>query len=385
MNKITIEEFVKRVNALKAGEHISVQLIEDGYIVTAFATLVKGNRYHFMMIEGFYGNCEMGFECFNYDGVMEYIDYVKEMADDTSELDEITELIVVEEKKLVDYGSLKNERKNIQEKTKAFLDEVLLKHGERFDLKCNDYDSWEDAIDHEASNITNQLPYCVTCQDWSGDSFDLYLTSVKLVEGGHVAYVTGYSFDEGHGYEEDVKCSLYTGNLEAVADFVHLVLEEEKDLNGKCQGEKMDVITDKEMFDLFARTFKGKDVDTSNEDELYETAQCIFSESCNKIESVIPWLKDGESDGESTWYDQYHDEIVSLYCSILKDEVRRCDNCGKLMKEGYYLGGEFACSDECCLALYGGDKQQMEEDLSHAEEDDGECYWTEWESYYFED
>jgi hypothetical protein len=103
-----------------------------------------------------------------------------------------------------------------------------LKHGDRFELKCNDYDSWEDAIECEASNISNQLPYCVTCQDWSGDLFDLYLTSVKLVKGSHVAYVTGYSFEEGCGYEEDVKCSLYTGNLEAVADFVHLVLEESK-------------------------------------------------------------------------------------------------------------------------------------------------------------
>lgn len=228
MDKITIEEFVKRVNDLKAGEHISVQLIEDGYIVTAFATLVKGNRYHFMMIEGFYGNCEMGFECFNYDGVIEYIDYVKEMADDTDELAEITELIVVEEKKLIDYGSLMKERKSIKDKTKKYLDEVLLKHGDRFELKCDDYESWEDAIEHEASSIANQLPYSVSCQGWGGDTFEVYLTSVKLVEGGHEAYVTGYSFEEGYGYEEDVKCRLYTGNLEAVADFVHLVLEEAK-------------------------------------------------------------------------------------------------------------------------------------------------------------
>ena len=228
MDKITIEEFVKRVNDLKAGEHISIQLIEDGYIVTAFATLVKGNRYHFMMIEGFYGNCEMGFECFNYDGVIEYIDYVKEMADDTAELAEITELIVVEEKKLIDYASLIKGRKSIKDKTKEYLDEVRLKYGDRFDLKCNDYDSWEDAIEHEGSNIENQLPFYVSCEGWGGDTFEMYLTSVKLIEGNHVAYVTGYSFNEGYGYEEDVECYLYTGNLEAVADFVHLVLEEAK-------------------------------------------------------------------------------------------------------------------------------------------------------------
>lgn len=228
MDKITIEDFVKRVNALRAGEHISVQLVEDGYIVTAFATLVKGNRYHFMMVEGFYGNCEQGFEGLDEQGVYEYIDYVKALSDDTNDLDEITELIVVEEKKLIDYASLMKERKSIKDKTKKYLDEVLLKHGDRFELKCDDYESWEDAIEHEASSIANQLPYSVSCQGWGGDTFEVYLTSVKLVEGGHVAYVTGYSFEEGYGYEEDVKCSLYTGNLEAVADFVHLVLEEAK-------------------------------------------------------------------------------------------------------------------------------------------------------------
>lgn len=65
-------------------------------------------------------------------------------------------------------------------------------------------------------------------------------------------------------------------------------------------------------------------------------------------------------------------------------EVRRCDSCGRPMKEGYYLAGEYACSDECALNLYHGDKATMEEDLSHADEDDGECYYTEWDSYYFE-
>ena len=59
----------------------------------------------------------------------------------------------------------------------------------------------------------------------------------------------------------------------------------------------------------------------------------------------------------------------------MEREIRRCDNCGKPMKEGYYLAGEFACSDECCLALYNGDKAQMEEDLSHAEEISSDIYY----------
>lgn len=86
------------------------------------------------------------------------------------------------------------------------------------------------------------------------------------------------------------------------------------------------------------------------------------------------------------WFDErcprnLHDDLL---CPSER-EIRRCDNCGKPMKEGYYLGGEYACSDECALVLYHGDKAQMEEDLSHAEEDDAECYWTQWESIYLDD
>lgn len=78
------------------------------------------------------------------------------------------------------------------------------------------------------------------------------------------------------------------------------------------------------------------------------------------------------------------DGIVAATPEPDDENVRRCDHCGKPMKEGYYLGGEFACSDECALALYHGDKAQMDEDLSHADEADGECYWTEWDSVYFD-
>ena len=80
------------------------------------------------------------------------------------------------------------------------------------------------------------------------------------------------------------------------------------------------------------------------------------------------------------------DEMTRMGFRYYPDDenVRRCDHCGKPMQEGYYLGGEFACSDECALALYHGGKAQMDEDLSHADEADGECYWTEWDSVYFD-
>ena len=64
-------------------------------------------------------------------------------------------------------------------------------------------------------------------------------------------------------------------------------------------------------------------------------------------------------------------KILKLVHQMIWEDVRTCDNCGKPMLEGYYLGGEHACSDECALALYGGDKKQMEDDLSLAEKYDG--------------
>ena len=82
-------------------------------------------------------------------------------------------------------------------------------------------------------------------------------------------------------------------------------------------------------------------------------------------------------------------EVVGKYSKSIgklnsddDDHIRRCVICGKPMKEGYYLGGEYACSDDCALALYNGDEKQMYIDLHHADEDSGECYWIAWESFY---
>lgn len=84
-------------------------------------------------------------------------------------------------------------------------------------------------------------------------------------------------------------------------------------------------------------------------------------------------------------YDYNHEvTLLGLACEIDGIELRCCSNCGLPMKKGYYLGGEYACCDECALDLYNGDKKQMEEDLSHAFDNDAECYYTEWESFYFD-
>lgn len=79
----------------------------------------------------------------------------------------------------------------------------------------------------------------------------------------------------------------------------------------------------------------------------------------------------------------YWSEVMKVYEKegmFGTENFRLCEHCGYPMKEGYYLGGEYACCEQCALALYDGDKDAMDADLSHADEIDGECYWTEWDS-----
>ena len=108
-------------------------------------------------------------------------------------------------------------------------------------------------------------------------------------------------------------------------------------------------------------TFTGLNMETYDEEQLY--------------------LREINLDFLMLLMELYIDSCVE---NNLTEEIRRCDHCGKPMKKGYYFAGEFACSDECCLALYKGDAIQMKEDLSKADTDKGECYYTEWESFSLE-
>lgn len=59
---------------------------------------------------------------------------------------------------------------------------------------------------------------------------------------------------------------------------------------------------------------------------------------------------------------------------------RVCSHCGKHFHEGWFLGDEYACSEECAVALYGGDRELFEADLEMEENEPGttECYWSVW-------
>ena len=49
------------------------------------------------------------------------------------------------------------------------------------------------------------------------------------------------------------------------------------------------------------------------------------------------------------WEYTINDIINEVNEGASYDDIRVCDNCGLPMSDGYYLGGEFACDDDCCL------------------------------------
>jgi hypothetical protein len=63
---------------------------------------------------------------------------------------------------------------------------------------------------------------------------------------------------------------------------------------------------------------------------------------------------------------------------------RICDVCGNWHTEGYWIGeNNYACSEECALHYYGGDKEAFEEDLALLDDPDtadmADTYWTSWD------
>jgi hypothetical protein len=59
---------------------------------------------------------------------------------------------------------------------------------------------------------------------------------------------------------------------------------------------------------------------------------------------------------------------------------RYCSHCGKHHEEGYWIGEhEYACSDECAIAILGG-KEQFDEAMNEYEDDANynPICWVEW-------
>ena len=67
--------------------------------------------------------------------------------------------------------------------------------------------------------------------------------------------------------------------------------------------------------------------------------------------------------------------MLNELSNYLFNHVRVCSECGKIMQEGYVIGGtlEYYCSDECLHKHY------TEKEWEEMYTDDGDNYWTSWE------
>lgn len=147
----------------------------------------------------------------------------------------------------------------------------------------------------------------------------------------------------------------------------------------------------KEWFDVYKHHLKGcfkfwKERGCN----IYESLQHAIEETSKlKNDPRVPNGKEIDKKALDDFLHPWRQALKQLAIKIEdesydEENIRICDICGLPMFEGYYLGGDYACDEGCCLESYGGDKVQMEEDISHAEEDWGECYWTEWDSIFFD-
>lgn len=84
-------------------------------------------------------------------------------------------------------------------------------------------------------------------------------------------------------------------------------------------------------------------------------------------------------------------EFLDTFDEAAEGGLRVCSTCGQWMTEGYYLAGDYACSDECAIRNYietstyhtieteEEAREVFERDLRIDEEAClGEVYWTQW-------
>ena len=152
-------------------------------------------------------------------------------------------------------------------------------------------------------------------------------------------------------------------------------------------GDYSEVITDQ----MQVADYTVLDCDTedyiANEDhylaEMCDLFNKVYKEECRAGKE---WREAWRSACEAIRASDYDTSHVGSFFGFIGDteNVRCCSVCGKPMFEGYLIDdAEYACSGDCLLDYFKGDKELME--MSYAvdalDEDasDARVYWTEWE------
>lgn len=114
----------------------------------------------------------------------------------------------------------------------------------------------------------------------------------------------------------------------------------------------------------------------------------MYENQIELLKSKIPNVNDFFSDDHLKYHiegDSIDDnDIVNSFLDYVWDwGYRLCSECGKLMKAGYYLGGDYACSDECRNKYFMEDlhcnEEEAERNYIQLYEETEEYFYTEWD------
>lgn len=131
------------------------------------------------------------------------------------------------------------------------------------------------------------------------------------------------------------------------------------------------------------------EVDASDEFGMCRECGEIVELSTEIVENeLITYFKNSQENKDNPKYQdniRYMEELEKIG-KLDVENLRTCDCCGTPMIGGYYLGGElaFACSERCAIDMYEGGEKKFREDLSHAEEEGCETYWTQWDEVFLD-
>ncbi len=211
-----------------------------------------------------------------------------------------------------------------------------------------------------------------------GEYYNSFITGVSKSKDGVVHLQVSVKYNEHYTHLEDIEFEQIPGNVvfQSVLKTIDCIPELEEKRNRakwmsiyKKQFKKFFAFWQNRDYDILLSLKKAlgdiREIKTVNNEPI---DKAIMDEFCNYWESVR------------------QDIIKALHDGVYPaHEIRTCDVCGLPMSEGYYLAGEYACDKDCCLEVYDDDKKQMEEDLSHAEENGCDTYYTEWDDIFFDD
>ena len=105
-------------------------------------------------------------------------------------------------------------------------------------------------------------------------------------------------------------------------------------------------------------------------DEIVENTKKMVGEKA--FDFVFPAIKKALEEGDR----EVREEILISFLDC--DSCRVCTECGKIMSEGWYNMGQYACSDECVIKQDGITKEEFDRfsifksTIQHYLDDEGE-------------